>query len=272
MKYQSRKSNNHRANRDKQSNHGAKSNKPLQAGSSPIPTKAPGEFPMRINKYIAWKGISTRRDADKLIQKKSITINGRFAVLGDQVNVDDVVQVRNSKKAEDYVYYAYNKPRGLRTEESRKSNNDIMHTIPLAGVFSVDSLDQNTEGLIILTNDRRIIDRMMNQTHHHEKEYYGTTIDPLRTNFKQKLHEGIKLGDGSIGKCYVNVIDQKHFTAIVTDNTNPLRQMCALSFAELENLKRIRIMNIELGKLPANAYRKIEDIELSTFLNSLGLQ
>ncbi|MFA6295408.1 MAG: pseudouridine synthase [Candidatus Paceibacterota bacterium] len=241
------------------------------ASKSPIPKKDPDAFPMRINKYLALKGFATRRDADKLIEKKGVTINGRFAVLGDKVNSTDIVQVRNNKKASEYVYYAYNKPRGLRTEETRKNSNDIISTISLKGVFPVGSLDPNTEGLVILTNDRRIIDRMMNPQHLHEKEYFACAMDPLRSSFKQKMEDGVTLGDGQTVACKVRTIDQKHFTIRFTGNNNPIRQMCSLLFTELDSLKRTRILNIELGKLPSNEYRPIEGQELEVFLKSLGL-
>ena len=246
--------------------------KPLNnLDKSPIPKKNPNEFPMRINKYLAMKGFATRRDADKLIEKRGVTINGRFAVLGDKVNATDIVQVRNNKKAEDYVYYAYNKPRGMRTEETRKTDNDIMHAIPMKSVFPIGSLDPNTEGLVILTNDRRIIDRMMNREHLHEKEYFAYAADPLRSSFKQKMESGVTLGNGTIVSAKIHIIDQKHFTAIITDNTNPLRQMCSLLFTELISIKRTRIMNIEIGKIPSGAYRPIEGNELEEFLGNLGL-
>lgn len=245
--------------------------KSIKSGPSPIPKKDPDAFPMRINKYLALKGISTRREADKLIEKRAVTINSRIAVLGDKVNENDNVSVRNNKNVKDYIYYAYNKPRGVHTEPTRKSDNDILHISNLKGVFPVDSLDQNTEGLIILTNDRRIIDRMMNPKHAHEKEFYGVSIDQLRANFKQKMEDGMVLGDGRFASCTIHIIDQKHFTARITENTNHLRQMCALVFAELETLKRTRILNVELGKLPSNCFRKIEDEELKVFLSKLGL-
>ncbi len=238
---------------------------------SPIPQKDPNAFPMRINKYLALKGYSTRRDADKIISQKFVTINGRIAVLGDKVNADDTVKVKNNKKIDDYLYYAYNKPRGLRTEATRKNDNDIINTISLKGVFPVGSLDPQTEGLVILTNDKRIIDRMMNPTHFHEKEYFASSIDPVRSNFKQKMQEGVVLGNGERVSCSVHIIDPKHFTIRFTGNNNPIRQMCSLLFTELDNLKRTRILNIELGKLASNSFRKIEDQELDTFLRSLGL-
>jgi 23S rRNA pseudouridine2604 synthase len=146
-----------------------------------------------------------------------------------------------------------------------------MDTIPLKGVFPVGSLDPDTEGLVILTNDRRIIDRTMNPLHAHEKEYFAAATDPLRSSFKQKMEEGVTLGNGQTIACKVRIIDQKHFTVRFTGNNNPIRQMCSLLFTELDSLKRTRILNIELGKLPTNGYRPIEGQELEVFLKSLGL-
>ncbi len=249
-----------------------KSSKKLDAkGPSPIPTKAPGEFPMRINKYLAWKGFATRRDADTLVQKKQVTINERFAVLGDQVTASDVVEVRKSKKADSYLYYAYNKPRGISSEPNRKNTPDVSKSIPLQGVFPVGGLDTNAEGLLVLTNDRRIIDRLLNPGHPHIKEYLIQTRTPLRANFKEKMESGVTIGGSQPIHCTVKIIRENLFSLRIAGNDGYIRQMCSMFFAEVSSLKRTDILNISLGSLAPNGYRKIEGIELQTFLQDLGL-
>lgn len=245
---------------------------PRTKGPSPIPTRLPGEFPMRINKYLAWKGYSTRKGADELIQKRAVTINGRLAILGDQVQAVDNVELRSHKKVESYVYYAYNKPRGVNTEPS-KVGKDISQTISLKGVFPVGGLDTNSEGLIILTNDRRIVNRLLNPAHAHMKEYIVRTINPLRPNFQEKMEAGVTLGQGHVTpiQCTISIMRENLFSIRLTDSDSHVRQMCSIFFTEIETLTRTEILNIRLEKLPPNSYRKIEGDELRIFLSSLGL-
>ncbi len=255
-------------------------------GPSPIPTRAPGEFPMRINKYLAWKGFSTRKGADELIQKRAVTINGRLAILGDQVQESDNVELRSHKQVESYIYYAYNKPRGINTESS-KVGKDISQTISLKGVFPVGRLDTNSEGLIILTNDRRIVNRLLNPAHAHIKEYVVRTTSPIKSTFKEKMEAGVILNQNQnhVSKyganqnmtpakpiqCNVHVMNENLFSIRLTDSDSHVRQMCSLFFVEIENLTRTGILNIRLEKLPPNSYRKIEGSNLKEFLGSLGL-
>jgi len=240
-------------------------------GPSPIPKKAPGEFPMRINKYLGWRGYSTRRGADDLILKHMVTINGRFATLGDQVTETDTVEVRNTRKPESYSYYAYNKPRGVSTDPTRKGTVDISQSIPLNGMFPVGGLDVNAEGLVILTNDRRITDRLLNPAHEHVKEFLIQTIGPLRSNFKEKMESGVIIGDSKPLHYSVKILADNLFTVRLTDSGSHLRQMCSMFFAEIESMKRTQIMNVTLGKLTPNAFRRIEGEELTGFLRALGL-
>ena len=241
-------------------------------GPSPIPAADPYAFPMRVNKYLAFKGYATRRGADELIEKRRVMINGRYAVLGDRVEESDVVEVNNHKKIESYVYYAYNKPSGVSTDETRKGTTSIAQSITLKGVFSVGHLDTKANGLMILTNDRRVSSRLFNNGHEHDAEYVIRTITPLRANFKEKMAEGVYIGGHVVSRASVRVEDPHLCSIITTDSGNHLRQMCATLFAEVEQLTRTRILNIKLDRLQSNAFRKIEDDELKEFLEALGLQ
>lgn len=243
---------------------------PKAKGPSPIPKKDPDAFPMRINKYLAMKGFSTRRGADELVQKKAVTINGRIAALGDKVSESDAVEVR-SRKAERHVYYAYNKPRGISTDDTAKGAPSIRTTSNLKGVFPVGSLDVNAQGLVIMTNDRRIIDRLQNPARPHVRIYTVKSLTPLRTNFKEKMEAGVILANGTPARAEVSVTSPTSFTATVRSVANPLREMCSMFGAEIESLTRTRILNISLGRLPFNSYRTIEGDELKTFLAGLGL-
>lgn len=234
--------------------------------------KNPDAYPMRINKYLALKNYSTRRGADELVAKKQVSINGRIAVLGDKVSESDDVEVRGSKKPLKLVYYAYNKPAGVNCEPTLKGEKDIMNSVALKGVFPVGFLDKNSHGLVILTNDRRIVDRLTNPKYKHEKEYVVKATDKLRTNFKEKIEEGVDTGHGhEVNRCKIMFLPDYTFKIIMTDNKNPIRQICSLLFTELRDVQRIRIMNVRIGYLASNSYRELEGDELHMFLEGLGL-
>jgi pseudouridine synthase len=232
---------------------------------------------MRINKYLAMKGYATRRGADELIAKKIVTINGRLAVLGDKVNEADNVEVRKNKKTDgnQYIYYACNKPAGITLLDTRKGQEGFARIIPGRGIFPVGSLDRDAAGLVIFTNDRRIIDRLENPSHAHPRQYLVETREPFRSNFKAKLEAGVILeGMRSEEKpiqCHVSIKYPKAALITITDAKNRLRQICSLFGAETVGLTRTSILNIELGRLPTNSYRKIEGSELADFLKGLGL-
>lgn len=222
-------------------------------------------FPMRINKYLALKGFSTRRGADELIEKKRVTINGRIAVLGDKVQEKDVVELKQSgpgQAGKPKIYIAYNKPRNEQTEEIN---------VP-GGVFPIGRLDKMSEGLIIMTNDGRITDRLLNPEYEHEKEYVVTVKEKLRNNFKEKMEAGVDI-EGYVTKpCKVAIINDHTFNLTISEGKkHQIRRMCVALFNEVRDLKRLRIMNIKLGNLASGQTRPIEGDELKTFLKALGL-
>lgn len=212
---------------------------------------------MRINKYLAWKKISTRRGADDLVEKKKIFINGKLAVLGSKVNKNDKVEVRGAEKKK-YLYFAYNKPIGIETDS------------PKEDLFPLGRLDKASHGLLILTNDGRITDQLLNPKYFHEKEYVVKTSNKLRSNFKQKMEVGVNIEGYLTKKCKVNIINDFTFRIILTEGKkHQIRRMCSALFQEVADLKRERIINIKLGNLRPNALREIKGKELSIFLNSI---
>ncbi len=212
---------------------------------------------IRINKYLADKKISTRRGADELIKEKKVFINGKLAVLGSKVNENDKVEVKgHTPKA--YVYYAYNKPIGLETNS------------PLPNIFPLGRLDKNSHGLLILTNDGRITDSLLNPKYFHEKEYVIRTKEKLRSNFKTKMEAGVNIEGYVTKKCKVTIVNENTFKVVLTEGKkHQIRRMCSALFQEVADLKRIRIMNIELGNLKPNAFKEIKGKELTTFLNPI---
>ncbi len=230
------------------------------------------QFPMRINKYLAWKKYSTRKGGDELITKKRVLINKRLAVLGDKVTESDVVEVIKNKKDTPLVYYAYNKPQGIITHSAQGTEKEIKKDISLKGVFPIGRLDKDSHGLMILTNDGRITDRLLNPEYAHEKEYIVETTDKLRSNFKEKMEGGVDIEGYMTKPCKVKIIDDTTFKIILSEGKkHQIRRMCANLFNGVKDLKRIRIMNISLGTLKEGQHRKIEGEELAIFLKNLGI-
>lgn len=222
-----------------------------------IPVETTDVYPMRINKYLALKKISTRRGADELVTAKKVFINKKLAVLGSKVNETDIVEVKGVKKT-DYEYFAYNKPIGVETNSPRED------------LFPLGRLDKNSHGLLILTNDGRITDQLLNPKYFHEKEYVVRTKEKLRSNFKQKMEAGVNI-EGYITKpCKIKILSDFTFKIILTEGKkHQIRRMCSALFQEVVDLKRERIMNIKLGNLKPNATREIKGEELVTFLQSV---
>ncbi len=220
------------------------------------------EYPMRINKYLASKQISTRKGADVLVKNKQVFINGKLAVLGSKILETDKVEVKGMKNSEKYIYYAYNKPVGLETPE-----------VAVKGVFPIGRLDKASHGLLILTNDGRITDKLLNPKYSHEKEYIVKTKEKLRSSFKQKMEAGVQIEDYKTKPCKVQIINDSTFMVILTEGKkHQIRRMCSALFQEVADLKRVRVMNINLGKLNSNDKREIKGTELTTFLKSVDIK
>ncbi len=230
------------------------------------------KYPMRINKYLALKKHSTRRGADELIKEGKVFINGKLATLGDKINQNDNVDVRFRGKQKPYLYIAYNKPKGVVTHSAQGDDKEIKNVVAMKDIFPIGRLDKDSEGLIILTNDGRITERLLGPKYVHEKEYVVKTKEPLRKSFKDKMEAGVKIDNEKTAPCKVQITGQRTFKVILTEGKkHQIRRMCVALFQEVESLKRIRIMNIELGKMPPGSHREITGDELQTFLHSLEL-
>ena len=214
---------------------------------------------MRINKYLADQKISTRRGADELIKKKKVFINGKLAELGSQVNENDKVEVKDTKPKE-YKYYAYHKPIGVETDS------------PKEGLFPLGRLDKASHGLLILTNDGRITDQLLNPKYFHEKEYRVETKEKLRSSFKQKMEAGVTIEGYQTKPCKVKIVNENTFKVVLTEGKkHQIRRMCSALFQEVSDLRRDRIMNIKLNSLHPGDYRELKGYELKELLKSLGL-
>ncbi|EKD46645.1 MAG: hypothetical protein ACD_67C00133G0002 [uncultured bacterium] len=232
-------------------------------------------YPMRINRYLALNNICSRREGDALIEKGVVLINGKKAKIGDKVNENDVVSV-NSKVAgamKKYVYFAFNKPRGIVTnspKDGQKSIKDITYSAD--DVFPVGRLDKNSRGLLILTNDGRINDKLLNPEHDHEKEYVVTVNKPITNIFLKVMRQGVQLEDFKTRPAIVEKKDETTFHITLTEGKkHQIRRMCTALGWEVVDLKRIRVMSIKLGTLGSGQQRKIVDKELEELMHSLGI-
>jgi 23S rRNA pseudouridine2604 synthase len=235
------------------------------------------EYPMRINKYLAHQGYATRRGADELITRNKVLINGAVAKLGDKVLESDEVVVRDSGgKKQALKYFAYNKPRDVITHSPQEGEEDIKGATSqfpeLAGTFPVGRLDKDSYGLIILTNDGRITDRLLNPEYAHEKEYRVETRERLREGFAKRMEMGVDIEGYQTKPAVVKVLGENIFAITLTEGKkHQIRRMVSAMRNEVADLRRTRIMNITLGKLKPGDFRPIDGEELTAFLKSLGL-
>ena len=231
------------------------------------------KYPIRINKYLAQKNYATRTGADELIKKGLVTINNRKAVLGDQVEEGDKVVVSNKAKGSKYVYYAYNKAMGISTNPDPKSKDILKVTKFPTKVFPIGRLDKDSHGLIIMTNDGRVTDRLLSPKYVHEKEYVVRVEPAFSDKFMQLLGNGVKFDGFLSKKCKVWRKNKDTFHIILTEGKKrQIRRMCEALHHKVIDLRRIRIMNIEIGKIPFGEFEEIKGKELDILLKSLGLK
>jgi len=230
-------------------------------------------YPIRINRYLALRNISSRREADEIIKKGLVKINGRIAKLGDKVNECDTVEVDRKKYIKRNLYFAYYKPYGIVThtpEEGQKSIREVGN-FP-EGVFPLGRLDRNSHGLIILTNDGRITDKLLNPEYGHEREYLVKINKKVNNFFLKHMQQGIELEDFRTKPCKIERAGADVFRIVLTEGKkHQIRRMCAALDCEVVDLKRTRIMNIRLANMKPSEKKMIEGKELKIFLKGLGI-
>ncbi len=231
-------------------------------------------YPIRINKYLALNNYATRKGADELIKKGFVFINGRKAVLGDQVYRDEDVVVSKDAPKKNYVYYAYNKAVGISTNPDINAKDILKVTKFKEKVFPIGRLDKDSHGLILMTNDGRVTDRLLSPTYTHEKEYVVKVEPNISDKFLELIANGVHFDKFVSRKCSAWRLGQKKdtFHIVLTEGKKrQIRRMCEALHHKVIDLKRIRIMNIELGKLGEGESKVIEGKELEKFLKSLKL-
>lgn len=229
------------------------------------------DFPMRINKYLAHKGVSTRRGADALIESGKVRINNRRAVLGDVVHETDTVVV-SQKNAPAYEYVLYHKPVEVITHSPSRGEKDVRLASGLSHLFPIGRLDKASSGLIILTNDGRITDRVLNPMHEHEKEYEVTVREVLPSFAKKAWERGVDIGGYTTKPARVRIINEHQFSIVLSEGKkHQVRRMCEALHLTVQKLKRTRIMHFTLALLKPGAHRPLHAKERAQFLHTLGL-
>ena len=222
---------------------------------------------IRLNKYLSQIGYCSRRNADKLIKEGKVNVNGKIAELGTKVISDDKIVVEGvliKKGQKDMVYIALNKPKGIvcTTDESIEKNNIISFINYHKRIFPIGRLDKNTEGLILLTNDGDIVNKILRAKNKHEKEYEVIVDKPISQNFLIKMSNGIPILNTVTRKCKIKKINNNKFNIILTQGLNrQIRRMCEYLGYQVKQLKRVRIMNIHLD-IRSGEHRQLTKQEL----------
>ncbi|MGG3884941.1 23S rRNA pseudouridine(2604) synthase RluF [Brevibacillus panacihumi] len=231
---------------------------------------------MRINKYISESGICSRRESDKWIEAKRVTINGVIAQLGSTVSEGDDVRVDGKpigtkKKA---VYIALNKPVGITcTTELHVKGNIIDFVNHPERIFPIGRLDKDSQGLILLTNDGDIVNKILRAENNHDKEYIVTVDKPITPAFLQGMSNGVRILGTITKPCTVTKMSERVFRIILTQGLNrQIRRMCAAFGYQVRKLERIRIMNIHLNGLKLGHWRNLTAKELDELQKNLEYQ
>lgn len=234
---------------------------------------------MRLNKFISSSGMCSRRQADKLIEEKRVTINGSTAELGQVINEGDKVSVDGKlvKQNKKYVYIILNKPVGITcTTEKHIKGNIIDFINHKERIFPIGRLDKDSEGLIMLTNDGYIVNRILREENENKKEYIVTVDRHITDDFLKGMARGVKIynpvkNEYTITKrCIVKKINDKIFKIILSQGLNrQIRRMCSAFNYKVVKLKRIKIMNITLGDLKVGEWRELTTGEVNDITRRL---
>ncbi len=233
----------------------------------------------RLNKYLAECGICSRRDADVLIQEGKVTVNGKKAVNGMKVTGMEVIEVNGKTvgKKNAKVVLAYYKPLGITcTEKDRFADKTIKDAFdyPIRVTYA-GRLDKESEGLLLMTNDGDLIQKLMRGSNHQEKEYVVKVTKELPNDFKERMEEGIFLSElnRKTKPCKIEIMGPFTFRIILTQGLNrQIRRMCGELGLKVHSLQRVRVGNIELGKLRPGTFRKLTAEEMSQLYLQVSLE
>ncbi len=228
-----------------------------------------------LNKYIAESGYCSRREADKYIEQCRVTVNGKDAHSGYRVKVGDEIRVDGerikAKKQKDTVYIALNKPKGITCTTDLKDKTNIIDFLNYKSrIFPIGRLDKRSEGLIFLTNDGDIVNKILRAGNNHEKEYTVKVDKPITVDFLNNMRNGVKILGTFTKPCFVKMENETRFKIILVQGLNrQIRRMCEALNYNVTSLKRVRIMNISIGTLLPGKWRYFTPLEMETITDML---
>ena len=223
---------------------------------------------VRLNKFISSSGHCSRREADALIEQGRVFVNGQRCSAGDQVSSNDLVKVDGiiikAKPQKEKIYLAFNKPEGITcTTEGNVKGNIVDYINYPEKIFPVGRLDKFSSGLIFMTNDGDIVNKILRAGNAHEKEYLVGVDRPITDDFVRKMAKGVPILDTVTQKCKVTKLSKNSFKIILTQGLNrQIRRMCEYFGYRVTALNRVRIMNVELGRLKPGSWRKLNPAEM----------
>jgi len=228
---------------------------------------------LRLNKMLSDRGICSRRQADELIAAGKVTVDGQIAVTGMKVTRESkiVVEGKEAKQDRSLVLIALNKPRGIVCTTDRREPDNVIDFLHYPKrVFPIGRLDKDSEGLLLLTNDGDIVNKILRAGNHHEKEYIVTVNQPLTPAFLKGMAAGVPILDTVTAPCKITATGKCEFRIVLTQGLNrQIRRMCEYFGYKVLTLKRVRIMNILLGHLKTGDFRNVTDRELAELKRSL---
>ena len=229
--------------------------------------------PVRLNKYLSEAGVCSRREADRLIETGRVTVDGQRAQTGMRIVPGQIVKVGNKvvSKQDEMIVLAVNKPRGIVCTEERRERDSIVRFLNYpVRVTYIGRLDKDSHGLLLMTNNGDIINKMMRAANKHEKEYKVTVDKEITEDFLKKMASGVSILDTVTRPCTVKKIGKYTFSIILTQGLNrQIRRMCEALGYEVKDLLRVRVMNITLDGLKDGQYRKLTDQELNELYDQL---
>ena len=222
---------------------------------------------IRLNKYLSDAGVCSRREADRLIESGKVTVDGKRAEMGMKVTEGQRVCVgkKEIKPKNEMVLLAVNKPVGIVCTEEKKEKHNIIQFLKYpTRITYIGRLDKDSEGLLLMTNNGDIINKMMRAGNEHEKEYIVTVNKPITDEFLEKMGNGVPILDTVTRKCQIEKIGKFKFRIILTQGLNrQIRRMCEYCGYKVTKLLRVRVMNIKLGDLKPGEYRAVTEKEIS---------
>lgn len=228
---------------------------------------------IRLNKFINDSGYCSRREADRYIESRCVKVNGKIATLGTKVSAGDKVMVNGYviESQTDYVYIVLNKPVGVSSTTDKTDKTNVIDFINYpTRIFHIGRLDKDSEGLLLLTNDGDIVNKILRAGNSHEKEYEVWVDKPIEERFVEQMSRGVKILGTVTKRCKVEQEGASKFRITLTQGLNrQIRRMCSALGYEVTRLKRVRIMNIKLASLSTGQWRYLSDKELSVLMDSI---